>query len=58
MKFDSKKEWLEKGDHDFIAAKRLFKAKVKPTYDVVCFLCQQCIEKHLKAFLISLSHAF
>ena len=53
MKVDSKKEWIEKGEHDYIAAKRLIKARTKPTYDIVCFLCQQCIEKLLKAFLIS-----
>jgi HEPN domain-containing protein len=44
-------EWVQKADDDLIAAQKLFRSRTRPLYDVVCFHCQQCAEKYLKAFL-------
>lgn len=44
------KEWMIKAEEDFLVAKREFKED-PPAYDAVCFHCQQCIEKYLKAIL-------
>ena len=45
------RKWLEKADHDIIAAKTLI--DVQPLIlDVICFHCQQAVEKYLKAFLV------
>jgi len=44
------KEWIEKAEQDFLVAKREFEA-VPPAYEPVCFHCQECIEKYLKAIL-------
>jgi len=44
------REWIEKAEEDFEVAKRLKRAK-KPLYNSVCFHCQQCAEKYIKAFL-------
>jgi len=45
------KNWMRKADHDFIAARKLI--TLEPLIlDVVCFHCQQAVEKYLKAFLI------
>jgi HEPN domain-containing protein len=52
------KEWLSKADADWRVAKREFKVDYRPSYDVVCFHCQQCAEKHLKAYLQEHSIAF
>ncbi|MFQ6130577.1 MAG: HEPN domain-containing protein [Armatimonadota bacterium] len=41
-------EWVERAEADFRAAVALDPGDVP---GVVCFLCQQCIEKHLKAAL-------
>jgi HEPN domain-containing protein len=45
------KEWIYKGEEDFESARHLVKKAKKPVPDVVCFHCQQSIEKYLKAFL-------
>lgn len=44
------KDWFEKGNHDFDAAKILFEENHFP--DTICFLLHQSIEKYLKGFLI------
>jgi HEPN domain-containing protein len=46
------RQWLEKADHDLIAATLLIEQRPL-ILDIVCFHCQQCVEKYLKAFLIS-----
>lgn len=46
-------EWIYKAEEDFESAMHLVKKDKKPVPDSVCFHCQQCIEKYLKAFLIS-----
>jgi HEPN domain-containing protein len=50
--------WVEKADNDLRNAEYVSKlADACPT-DTVCFHCQQCAEKYLKALLISRSIAF
>ncbi len=47
------RKWAKKADNDLaLAAHALKLGKSCPT-DTVCFHAQQCIEKYLKAFLIS-----
>jgi len=46
-------EWIYKAEEDFESAIYLAKKDKKEVPDSVCFHCQQCIEKYLKAFLIS-----
>ena len=42
------REWLQKAEEDYNAVVKLEPAE---TPYVICFHCQQCIEKYLKAFL-------
>ena len=42
------REWLQKAEEDYNAVVKLEPAE---TPCVICFHCQQCIEKYLKAFL-------
>ena len=58
MNDDLVREWLEKAVHDYQGALILFRKKKNPIYDIVCFHCQQCAEKYLKAFLVSCKKAF
>lgn len=44
-------EWVSKAEGDFATAGREIKARKMPNYDAVCFHCQQCVEKYLKAIL-------
>ena len=44
-------EWIQKAEADFATAQRELKASDRPNYDGVCFHCQQCAEKYLKAIL-------
>jgi len=46
-------EWIYKAEEDLESAVYLAKKDKKAVPDSVCFHCQQCIEKYLKAFLIS-----
>jgi len=46
-------EWIHKADQDYHAARYLLRKRTPPLYDVVCFHCQQCAEKYLKAYLTS-----
>ncbi len=45
------REWIDKAEGDFRTANREIRARRIPNYDAVCFHCQQCIEKYLKALL-------
>lgn len=45
------REWIKKAEEDFVAAERLARIRKSPVWNVVCFHCQQCIEKYLKACL-------
>jgi HEPN domain-containing protein len=44
-------EWVEKAEGDYNTATREYRARKSPNYDAVCFHCQQCAEKYLKALL-------
>ncbi|MCL4512343.1 MAG: HEPN domain-containing protein [Bacteroidetes bacterium] len=45
------REWVEKARSDYHTAEREISVEVNPNWDGVCFHCQQCIEKLLKALL-------
>ncbi|MFO0967315.1 MAG: HEPN domain-containing protein [Gemmataceae bacterium] len=45
------REWVKKADKDFIVAREAA-ASETPLHDAVCFHCQQCAEKYLKALLV------
>jgi HEPN domain-containing protein len=44
-------EWVDKAEGDWNAARQLNRVRKDPNYDGVCFHCQQCVEKYLKAKL-------
>lgn len=50
-------EWVAKAEEDFAAATRLLKGR-KILANVVCFHCQQCVEKLLKALLVKQKISF
>jgi HEPN domain-containing protein len=45
------REWVAKAEGDFATAGRELRARKNLNYDAVCFHCQQCAEKYLKAVL-------
>jgi HEPN domain-containing protein len=47
-------ERIAKAEGDYVVACREMRARKSPNYDAVCFHCQQCIEKLMKALLIRL----
>ena len=51
MKEKIVKEWIYKAEEDYESAISLARKKKNPVPDAVCFHCQQCIEKYLKAYL-------
>ncbi len=51
------RQWLEKADHDRLAAETLL-AHEPPLTDVAAFHCQQAVEKLLKAYLVYRSIPF
>ena len=51
-------EWIDKAEGDFNTAVREARVRKLPNYDAVCFHCQQCAEKYLKAFLQERSTLF
>jgi HEPN domain-containing protein len=52
------REWVAKAEADYATAKRERAVENEPNNDVICFLCQQCIEKLMKAVLVSLPMTF
>jgi len=58
MNGDLVREWVKKAEHDYGSALVLFRKRKGAAYDVICFLCQQCVEKMLKAFLIHVNLPF
>ncbi len=44
-------EWVEKAEEDYEVAITLVRKRKRLTPNSVCFHCQQCAEKYLKAFL-------
>ena len=51
-------EWIDKAEADFATVQRESRARKNPNYDGVCFHCQQCAEKYLKARLCEANIAF
>ncbi len=45
------RDWVQKAEHDFLAATDLARRTKLPLHDMVCFHCQQAAEKYLKARL-------
>jgi len=54
MPNETVREWMAKAEGDFAVACREMRARKSPNYDAVCFHCQQCAEKLMKALLIHL----
>ncbi len=48
---ETTREWVHVAEEDYSAIVQLFVNGKNPPYGVVCFHCQQCVEKYLKAFL-------
>jgi HEPN domain len=46
-------EWIEKAGADYKSAVALQRRRKEPLPDIVCYYCQQCVEKYLKAYLIA-----
>lgn len=46
------KEWIAKAEEDYKTVLTLNRQKKHKLPNSICFHCQQCIEKYLKAFLI------
>jgi len=44
-------EWVNKAEEDFTVVSHLVRLRKTPVYSTVCFHCQQCAEKYLKAVL-------
>ena len=55
MKPDDAAIWIRKAEQDWRAARKL-DPDTEP--DAVCFHCQQCVEKYLKALLVSAHRGF
>lgn len=47
-------EWIEKAEEDYRGAVRMMPYRKNPTSSVICFHCQQCVEKYLKACAVRL----
>jgi len=52
------REWVLKAENDFKAASQLLRNRKALVPDAVCFLCQQCVEKYLKARLTEAGLSF
>lgn len=48
---DVVRRWVQKGEHDLVAATRILGIEEGCPHDTVCFHCQQVVEKYLKALL-------
>src|SRR5262245_41959078 len=44
------REWVQKAEDDYTTVRELARIR-KPLNDQICFHCQQCAEKYLKALL-------
>jgi HEPN domain-containing protein len=49
-KISELKKWIDKAEHDLVAARHML--ELTELTDIVCFHCQQCAEKYLKALLL------
>ena len=46
-------EWVDKAEADYQSAVALQRRRKAPLPDIVCYHCQPCVEKYLKAYLIA-----
>ena len=46
------KQWVEKAEEDFRNAEYTLTMPENCPYSTVCFHCQQCVEKYIKALLV------
>jgi len=44
--------WIQKAENDFSSALYLADNMHPPPVEIICFHCQQAVEKYLKAFLV------
>ena len=44
------REWVKKAEEDYVLARQGSRSKI-PVHNGVCFHCQQCAEKYLKALM-------
>ena len=51
-------EWVDKAEADYQSAVALHRRRKAPLPDIVCYHCQQCVEKYLKARLTEAGLAF
>ena len=47
------REWVEKAENDLKACRQLLRAGSDAPTDVVCYHAQQCVEKYMKAALVT-----
>lgn len=52
------REWIYKADNDLKNASHTLKISKGCPTDTICFHAQQCVEKYLKAFLVSMGTDF
>ena len=45
-------EWYKFAEMDYIAAKHLFETLSPKPLEIICYHCQQSVEKYLKGFLV------
>jgi HEPN domain-containing protein len=50
--------WIDRAEHDYRAAQHIMELIHEGLTDVICFHCQQCAEKYLKALLVSQGVSF
>jgi len=50
-KISESAKWIEFAENDYEAVKLLI-VSPKPLLEIICFHCQQCVEKYLKAFIV------
>ena len=51
-------EWVAKAEEDYVAALYLSRRRKLSVPSIVCFHCQQCAEKYLKARLVEANVSF
>src|SRR4051812_5724045 len=49
--------WVRKAEADYEGAKELA-GSARPKHDLICFHCQQCVEKYFKALLVENARSF
>ncbi|MCU0786065.1 MAG: HEPN domain-containing protein [Verrucomicrobia bacterium] len=52
------RDWIRKAENDFKVAVQVMGRRKDPVPDAVCFHCQQCVEKYLKARLVEAGLSF